>query len=115
MTTKQGWKLTRPTVKLRVSTFLPEVAPAAPAGLSEEEREAHRAKRAKECEKVATELHELRTEALRFMYGAFVPLVDVANTPHPCDCQCVTCVPRPEVKRQPYDSLYLKQKADPWR
>ena len=111
-----SWPIRKSKVEVRVTRFLPEVAPA-PAGLSDEERQAHRAKRAKECEKVepATELYELRTDALRFMYGAFVPLIDVANTPHPSDCQCVTCVPRPEVKRQPYDSLYLKQKADPWR
>ena len=111
-----SWNRSKPTVEVRVTRFLPEIAPAT-AGLSDEDREAHRAKRAKECAKVepAVELYELRTEALRFMYGAFVPLFDVANTPHPSDCQCVMCVPRPEVTRQPYDELYLKQKADPWR
>lgn len=111
-----SWRAPKPDVEVRVTRFLPEVAPAV-AGLSHEDRQALRERRAKECEKVApaTELYELRTDALKFMYGAFVELVDVANMPHPSDCQCVTCVPRPKVKYQPYDELYVKLKADPWR
>lgn len=57
--------------------------------------------------------YEVRKAANVFMYGNFVELVD--TTIHPTDCTCVMCVPEPEKVRQPYDELYLKRKADPWK
>jgi len=48
------------------------------------------------------------------LYGNFVELID--TTIHPTDCTCIACVPPPErPDPKPYDDLYLKQKADPWR
>ena len=58
--------------------------------------------------------YEIKKACNVFMYGNFVELVD--TTIHPEDCVCVECKPRePKPAPQPYDSLYLKQKADPWR
>ena len=55
MITSTGWKLRRSDVKLRVTTFLPEVAPATEpkpvAGLKPYVRALFRDRRAKECEK----------------------------------------------------------------
>lgn len=53
-------------------------------------------------------LYEMRTAAAANLFGNFVELVD--TTVHPLDCTCVQCVPQPPKVRQPYDSLYLKQK-----
>jgi len=47
-----SWKLRKPGVDLRIARFLPEVAPATPAGLTDEQRAAHRQRRAAECAKV---------------------------------------------------------------
>lgn len=47
-----SWKLSRPDVKLRVTRFLPEVAPAQPAGLTDEQRATHQQRRQAECAKV---------------------------------------------------------------
>lgn len=58
--------------------------------------------------------YEVRKAHNVWLYGNFVDLV-WTDDPHPTDCQCVDCVPRPEKKRQPYDELYLKQEADIWR
>lgn len=58
--------------------------------------------------------YEVRMACNVFMYGNFIELVD--TTVHPNDCQCVECVPPPKKPDpQPYDDLYLKQKADPWK
>jgi hypothetical protein len=51
---------------------------------------------------------ELHRDFNIFMYGPFTEVVD--TTIHPADCTCMQCKPRPEKIRQPYDSLYLKQK-----
>lgn len=113
-----SWSLTRPNTTLRVTKFAPETETPV-AGLTDEARAAHRAKRAAECAKVesAMELeswkYEVRAACNAFMYGSFVDVVD--TTIHPSDCTCVICVPEPKKIRPPYDSLYLKQKADPWK
>jgi hypothetical protein len=107
-----SWSITRPNTTLRVTKFAPETEPLF-AGLTPEAREAHRAKRAAECAKVEPWTYEVRAACNAFMYGSFVEVVD--TTIHPSDCTCVICVPEPEKKRPPYDSLYLKQKADPWK
>ena len=60
--------------------------------------------------------YEVRKACNVFMYGNFVELIDIANTPHPADCPCIDCKPQPgKPSPPPYDELYLKQKADPWR
>lgn len=113
-----SWSLSRPNTTLRVTKFAPETETPV-AGLTDEARAAHRAKRAAECAKVepAMELepwiYEVRKSCNAFMYGSFVELFD--TTIHPSECTCVICVPEPEKKRQPYDELYVKQKADIWR
>lgn len=113
-----NWQLRKPNVALAVTRFAPETEPLF-AGLTPEAREAHRAKRAAECRKIepAEELepwkYEVRAACNAFMYGSFVDVVD--TTIHPSDCTCVICVPEPKKIRPPYDSLYLKQKADPWK
>lgn len=63
---------------------------------------------------VASVKYEVRMACNVFMYGNFVELVD--TTVHPVDCACVECMSPPEKPDpRPYDSLHLKQKADPWR
>lgn len=58
--------------------------------------------------------YECRKACNVTLYGNFVELVD--TTIHPEDCACVECKPcEPKPTPQPYDELYLKQKADPWR
>jgi hypothetical protein len=66
-----------------------------------------------EVDRVVWPKYEVRGALLRWVEGDFVDLVD--TTIHPKDCPCVSCKSRPEPIRQPYDELYLKQKADPWR
>jgi hypothetical protein len=62
------WKLSRPNVELRVTRFLPEIAPAS-AGLTEEQREALKAKRQAEQKKVRP-LPQWRIDELREKYAA---------------------------------------------
>jgi hypothetical protein len=108
------WPLRRPNVTLQVAKFAPDTA-APIAGLPPDVREAHRARREAECKRVEP-AYEVRKACNVWLWGNFVELVACGpDDPHPADCQCVSCVPRPEKTRQPYDELYLKQKADPWR
>lgn len=56
-------------------------------------------------------IYEVRKACNVTLHGHFVELVAITNTPHPADCPCISCKPRPEKpKPQPYDSLYLKQR-----
>ena len=62
-----SWNRSKPTVEVRVTRFVPEIAPAT-AGLSDEDREAHRAKRAKECAKVEPAIDlDARQNALEYL------------------------------------------------
>jgi hypothetical protein len=55
--------------------------------------------------------YEVRKAHNVFLYGNFVELVETASAPCDAQCTCSRCHPLPEEKpRQPYDSLYLKQK-----
>lgn len=93
-----SWKLSSPSVKLAVTRFRPE---AAPAGLTNEQRTAHRQRRERETRKVepATDLYEVRMACNVFLYGNFVELVPIVVDPvaprppaHACDeIDCVEC------------------------
>lgn len=93
---------TQPKVRLAVTRFSPDEPVA---GLTDEQRAAHRAKRERETRKVepATDLYEVRKACNVFLYGNFVELVDAR--PDPADC-----IPDPPKPRQPYDELYIKQR-----
>jgi len=103
-----SWKLSRPGVKLAVTRFRPD---ATPAGLTDEQRAAHRQRRAAECAKVEPLIREVFKEFNVFMYGSFVEVVPIE--PHLEDCACELCEgirTRLAKKRPPHDKLYLKQK-----
>ena len=103
-----SWKPSRPDVKLRVARFRPE---ATPAGLTDEQRAAHRERREKECAKVEPLVQEVFKDFNVFMYGNFVEVVPIES--HPEDCSCGLCEgirTRLAKKRPPHDELYLKQK-----
>jgi hypothetical protein len=109
-----SWKLRKPGVDLRIARFLPEIAPAQPAGLTDEQRAAHRAKREQECAKVepaAVMIQEVFKDFNIFMYGNFVEVVPIEPCPEDCACElCAGIRARLARKRPPYDELYLKQK-----
>lgn len=107
-----SWSLSKPNVQLRVTKFASQRKPVPIAGLTDAARESHRAARAVECAKVEPPIYEVRKGLNRYL-GNFVEIVPI--DPHPVDCPCVICDPRPQKLRPPYDELYLKQKADPWR
>jgi hypothetical protein len=64
-----SWSLTRPNVVLRIRKFAPEVIPDT-AGLTDDERASHKAKREKECAKVepATEYPQWRRDEITEKY-----------------------------------------------
>jgi hypothetical protein len=66
-----SWKLRKSDVGLRVTRFLPEVAPAQPAGLTDKQRAALRQRRERECAKVepAIDYPDWRIEELARKYG----------------------------------------------
>jgi hypothetical protein len=76
-----SWGSRKPKVELRVTRFLPEVAPATPAGLTDEQRAAHRQRRAAECA-IPTRPDGLISADGRFRWSAgwaqWVPLSDQA-------------------------------------
>lgn len=95
-----SWKLRKPGVKLAVARFLPEVAPATPAGLTDEQRAALRQRRAAECSKVEPQIYEVRKACNVFLYGNFVELERIGPlgvgplepAPHACDeIDCIEC------------------------
>lgn len=102
MTSRSNWP-TQLKVRLAVTKFRPDDKPV--AGLTDEQRMAHRERRKAECAKVepAIDLHEVKHPANIWLYGNFVELADAR--PDPADC-----VPDPPKPRQPYDELWIKQR-----
>lgn len=92
-----SWSIKRPDVSLRVARFAPDKPVA---GLTDEQRAAHRERRAAECAKVEPEIYEVRKACNVFLYGNFVELERIGPlgmgplepAPHACDdIDCIEC------------------------